>query len=152
MKMETSWLGEIEIPQEAILRFELGLPGFENLRSFALIQMEEESDIRILQSLEERHISFLVGSPFLFHPEYEFDLPEPVQEELELKGEEGLEILAILNVPGDLSKATINLLAPLILNKNNGKAKQYILRSNEYSPRHPIMKPDQVSTNIGGGE
>ncbi|MBJ6361930.1 flagellar assembly protein FliW [Paenibacillus sp. GCM10012307] len=150
--MKTERLEEVEIPRESILRFELGLPGFENLRSFALIQMAEDSDIRTLQSLEESHISFLVSSPFIFHPQYEFDLPEPVQEELELNGEEDLEILAILNVPGDISKATINLLAPLIVNKNNGKAKQYILRSNEYSPRHPIMKPDQIATNIGGGE
>ena len=78
MRLETSWLGGVESPKEAVFQFEHGLPGFEHLRQFALIDMESELDIQLLQSLEHKDISFLVGSPFQFYPGYEFELPEPV--------------------------------------------------------------------------
>ncbi len=140
MKVETSWLGEVEIPEEAVYRFEHGLPGFEKLRSFALLEMEAERNIQLLQSLDNKDISFLVSSPFIFYPSYEFELPEPVQEELQIEGERDLIILCILTVPNDLEKATINLLAPVILNRKSGLGKQYILRSNEYNSRHPLLQ------------
>lgn len=140
MKVETAWLGDVEVSKDDIFRFESGLPGFELLREFVLINVAQDFDIKMLQSLERREVSFLVSSPFLFYPDYEFELPEPVQQELRVESEEGLIIFGILTVPNELASATINLLAPVILNRHSGLGKQYILRSNEYNSRHPLLQ------------
>ena len=49
-------------------------------------------------------------------------------------------IYNIVTVPEDISKTSINLKAPLIINTKNNKACQVILENDKYKFKHIIME------------
>ncbi|RXZ83483.1 flagellar assembly protein FliW [Paenibacillaceae bacterium] len=140
MKVDTIAWGSFEITEDQITVFEQGLPGFETLRKFTIIPINDELPFLIMQSLEQREISFLVAEPFLFYPDYEWDLPEAVQQELQIKGESDVAVFAIITTSHEAAASTINLLAPIVLNRSGRLGKQHILHDSQYTSRHPLLR------------
>lgn len=121
------------------LYFEEGLPGFVDLRFFQLVQEEADSPFYALISLENQEISFWVVNPFLFFPDYEFDLPEQAKQALRLPDENPrLSVFAIVTVR-ETGQVTVNLKAPIIVNHENQMAKQVILHDEKYEIRQPLF-------------
>jgi flagellar assembly factor FliW len=141
MKYGTSVVGDIDVQQDDIIRFEQGIPAFEELRLFTLIDMEVGAPFKLLQSLEQPDVSLVVTNPFVFYPEYDFVLPNSVQDELVINSEREVEVWSVITVSSDLSKTTINLLAPLVINHVKKIGKQHLLHDSEYGPRHPLLRP-----------
>lgn len=147
-KIDTLRFGDIEVEEEKIIYFEIGIPGFEDEHEFLLVPYDEESPFLFLQSLNSRELAFLVVSPFVFFPAYEFEIDDATMEHLALHNSEQLVIYSILTVPsGNIKKITANLMAPVIINQENMKAKQIILEKTEYTTKHEIF-----SQNINKGE
>lgn len=139
MKIHSYSLGEIEIGKEAIIRFKTGLPGFEQLKRFVLLDLEEEAPFKCLQSVDEEDAAFVVVNPFLFYPDYEFQLPSTVQEELEITREEDVEVWCIVTIHCSVEETTLNLLAPVILNKIGRWGKQIVLHDTVYRTKHKLL-------------
>ncbi|MBV6716784.1 flagellar assembly protein FliW [Paenibacillus chitinolyticus] len=140
MIIQSTRFGEIEVSDEKLNTFEAGIFGFENYKRYALLQLDvEESVFHILQSLEDADLALVVAEPFLFKPDYEFDLPKMVIEQLGIQSEEDTQVYGIVTVRAQ-DNVTINLKAPVILNKRLNKAAQIVLDSYEYSLRHPLVK------------
>ncbi|RCW44815.1 flagellar assembly protein FliW [Paenibacillus prosopidis] len=123
-----------------VFLFDQGIPGFENLRQFIFLEIEGNIPMRLMKSLEDQHISLLVVSPFFIYPEYEWELSEPVKQELLIKTEADVEVWSIVTLPAEPSQATLNLLAPLVLNRNEKVGKQLILHDSTYSSRAPLIR------------
>lgn len=121
-------------------RFDNGIPGFEHLKQFVFSEIESELPLRLMQSVEDGNITFLVASPFFFYPNYEWDLPESVIQELMLNNEKDVEIWSIITTKEDPMKSTINLLAPIVLNKETGCGKQHIIHDQAFSSRAPLYQ------------
>jgi flagellar assembly factor FliW len=100
-----------------------------------------------LQSLDLGELSFLIMDPFLFFREYDFELPEFVQQQLQIEQPEDVQVWSIVSVKEDFSKATINLLAPIIVNYKSRLAKQIILHDTEYKVKHELVLIDPDETN-----
>ncbi|WP_341279876.1 flagellar assembly protein FliW [Paenibacillus sp. FSL H8-0537] len=141
MIVETTRFGSLEYSPEQIISFVVGIPGFKQYDKFMIVGIED-SPFQYLQSLEDGELAFIIVSPFEFFPNYEFDLSEQVKEELEIKDGESLEIYNIVRVPEELSSATINLLAPIIMNTTKQMAVQYILPNSPYSIQHQLFSDD----------
>lgn len=122
-----------------IINFAHGIPGFEEYIQFRFIEIEGDIPMKLMQSVEESNISFLIASPFFFYSEYEFDLSESAEQELEIVTESDVEVWSIVTVPADPSQATINLQAPLVINRNKQVGKQIILHDSEYNSRTPLV-------------
>lgn len=125
-----------EFEKEQIFLFERGIPGFEEHTRFSLLPLTD-TPFSYLQSLQESEVALLVTDPFLFFPNYEFDLPEGVVEELDLGS--SIVIRCIVTLKKDVKQSTINLLGPVIFNLDNRLAKQVILHSTDYHPRHLLF-------------
>ncbi len=121
------------------LYFEEGLPGFSHLRFYQLSQEEVDSPFFSLQSLEDDQVSFWLVDPFFFVKEYEFTLPDPVKSQLQIKDETPIGVLNILTIRPE-GQVTVNLKAPIVINRENGMAKQFILNEEQYDIRHPLFK------------
>jgi flagellar assembly factor FliW len=141
MKYETSAAGGVTVPPDEIIRFQQGIPAFEELRLFTLVDVEAGAPFKLLQSLEKSDVSLVVANPFVFYPEYDFVLPESVQDELGINSEQEVEVWSVITVSSDVSKTTINLLAPLVINHVTKIGKQHLLHDSEYGPRHPLLRP-----------
>ena len=147
MLIETKYLGSLEIPEEKIIFFPQGLFAFEDKHHYVLI--EQEHPLWHLQSTEESQLAFLVLNPFLFKANYEFKLSKKDQAELEIKKPEELAVFCITAIPGDIKKATVNLLAPLVINISLKKGKQIVLYQQNYTTKHYLWPEMQT---IRGGE
>lgn len=149
MKLTTVRFGEVEVQEEQLVHFPQGLPGFEGLRQFTWVNPGEQLPFSFLQSVEDGEIAFITVDPFLFYPEYSFELPDSVREELEIRQEGDIQIRAIITIRDSLESATINLQAPIIVNHNQKVAKQFILHDTAYKSKHALIRQQD---GIASGE
>lgn len=138
-------LGSVKIDTEKIIEFEYGIPGFENLRKFALLQPESSFPIMWLVSLEDKQVAFPVISPQLIRSDYEIILPEDISEYLQLEKPEDAVVISILTIPQNKEDITINLAAPIIISLNNNKGIQLLIENTEYKIRHYLK--DEIERN-----
>lgn len=121
------------------ITFEQGLPGFEQLKYFKVARPYKEYPFYYLNALEAEEVSFLVISPFDFKKSYEIDLPVSVQETLEIINTSDVLVFNIVNCLEGLSKATVNLVAPVVINAVKSKGMQVVLDESKFNIKEPLI-------------
>ena len=127
VKVDTRWFGTIDIDDEKIITFDLGVIGFEDCKKFTLIydvDKGDEASIMWLQSLDEPELALPMLKPELIKEDY-----DPIVD---------LIVFCVLTVPADITKMTINFKAPIIVNADTLKGVQLIDDNNDYEVRYPI--------------
>ena len=140
MKINTKVFGEIEIADDKIIHFPSGIIGFPDLTDFALVHDEEKGigAIHWLQSIQEPAFAMPVMDPLLVRPNYN---PQVDDELLKRIGElvpDELLVLVTVTVPADLTKMSVNLRGPIIINAAEKKACQVIIDGDDYAVKFPI--------------
>ncbi|MBS7344116.1 MAG: flagellar assembly protein FliW [Caryophanon sp.] len=138
MNIETKFLGDVAIDEEAIITFEDGIPGFPDETKFVLLPIEADVPLASFQSIHSADIGFLVAYPFAFKADYAFDLSEADKEMLEVEEETDVLVYGIVTLKENFQSSTINLLAPIVINKVKKVGKQIILQDND---KHPLRYP-----------
>ena len=141
MKYETARFGSLEIQGQDILVFPDALYGFDQEKEFALLPLDPtiESPMEWLQSLTSRELAFIVTDPFLFIPEYKMVLSDSEQTQLGIESMESVVVRVIVTIPKVHTEMTANLVAPIVINKKKGLAKQVVLTNAEYDTKHSLM-------------
>ena len=134
MKVETKYLGEVEINESEVVTFSNGLLGLEDYKKFVLLALDPDLPIALLQSTEEAAISFVVAYPYVFKADYAFDLSGEDVEELQIEKEEDVVTYAIVTLKENFTESTLNLLAPVVINHTKKIAKQVVLQDNQAYP------------------
>ena len=140
MKINTKVFGEIEIADEKIIHFPSGIIGFPEMTDFALVHDEEKGvgAIHWLQSVQEPAFAMPVMDPLLVRPDYNPEIDDELLKSIgELIPEEML-VLVTVTVPGDLTKMSVNLRGPIIINAAEKKACQVIIDCEDYAVKYPI--------------
>ncbi|MDY5869460.1 MAG: flagellar assembly protein FliW [Lachnospiraceae bacterium] len=140
MKINTKVFGEIEIADEKIIHFPSGIIGFPEMTDFALVHDEEKGvgAIHWLQSVQEPAFAMPVMDPLLVRPDYNPEIDDELLKSIgELIPEEML-VLVTVTVPGDLTKMSVNLRGPIIINAAEKKACQVIIDGEDYAVKYPI--------------
>ncbi|MBQ4270604.1 MAG: flagellar assembly protein FliW, partial [Clostridiales bacterium] len=133
--------GEVEISDEKILTFENGIIGFPDLKHFTLIHDEEkgtDAGIRYFQSIEEPGFAMPVMNPLMVCETYNPQVSEELLSDLGNLSDENIVVLVTVTVPTDLTKMTVNLQGPIIINSDEKKGAQIIVEGNDYPVRFPI--------------
>ncbi len=140
MIINTRLFNEVEVDEEKKLTFPGGIIGFPDLQNFVLIHDEEKSDgsIRWMQSIEEPNFAMPVVDPLIILPDYNPQVEEDLLKKLGEYGEGDLLVLVTITVPHDLTKMTVNLKAPFVINTATKKACQIIVE--DYEVRFPIYE------------
>lgn len=142
MIINTVRFGQVEIDERSVLTFDDGLYGFDKLKKFAIINCTETKPIYWLQSIEDGDISMPIIDPFILKDDYVIDIDEKELEKIGTGKEEDLIVYNVVVLPEDITKITVNLVAPIIINTSNNKAKQYILGlEQETSVKYPAFTP-----------
>lgn len=147
MIVQTANFGELDIQEDQLFYFNEGIPGFRQVKRYALIEVDE-SPFMYLQSADNGDISFIVVSPFEFFESYEFTLPADFKEHLGLDSEQQVKIVSIISIRDELASATVNLGAPVVLNTHSMKGEQFILPDGKYSIHQPLF--GDILTSKGG--
>lgn len=142
MIIKTTRFGEIEVPEELILAFPSGLPGFPDEKKFALFPYEPESPFSILQSLAEPDLAFLLADPYRFFNDYSFELDDELTAELGFSPDNLPQVFSVATIRDKLENMTVNLIAPIVVNWQQRTGVQLIIDSKLYSVRQPLFPAD----------
>jgi len=139
-RVNTVRFGEIEVEEDKIVHFEAGIPAFEEEHEFLIIPYDEESPYVFLQSLTTPDLAFLMTIPFVFFPDYEFEIDDETLEKLGIRDQEELLIYALITLPGGrVEDMTANLMAPVVINTTNMQARQVVLDRSRYTTKHRLF-------------
>jgi flagellar assembly factor FliW len=121
------------------ITFPAGLPGFPNAHSFELAPWGPAgSPFLLLTSSDEPDIGFVVVPPWVFYPDYEFELDSGMAERLGLTASEDAVVFAVVTLRDKPEDSTVNLLGPIVVNRFTHEAAQVVLPSAGYSVRAPL--------------
>ncbi len=152
MKINTRMFGEIDIDEEKIINFDLGIIGFDFLKKFTLIHDEEEEDNSViwLQSLDEPDFAMPVMNPLLAMDGYNPSVEDELFKNIGETTEDDIIVFVTLTVPADITKMTVNLKAPIIINANTKKGCQIIVEESEYIVKYPVYEVLTSKKEKGG--
>jgi flagellar assembly factor FliW len=139
MIIHTINFGDLDIPEDKVIIFKEGLPGFPQIHRFAVIELEELKPFQYLQALEDFPIALFIINPFMVDPTYKFRLTDSDMDDLNSKNSAELAVFTVATIPDDPSQATINLMAPIVINEKDRCGKQVILLESSYSVKHPLL-------------
>jgi len=125
-----------EIP---VLELVEPFPGFPDHRRFALARLDDAGLLCALRSLEDPGLRFLVVPPGAFFDDYAPEIDDEAVAALEVQSAD--EVFALVMVsPGDsVQSATVNLLAPVLVNTRTRRAGQVLLDDARFSLRTPLV-------------
>jgi flagellar assembly factor FliW len=141
MKLSTTRFGEIEVQESSLFEFLSPILGYEDEKKFILIEHNDSSKFKWLQSFQTPSLAFVVTNAGLFGIDYSFELPDATQEELGIEEADDLLALNIVVIPhANPRNSTINLLAPIIANIKTNKASQIILPGSKFEVEYPLFE------------
>ncbi len=151
MEVKTRLFGDIAIEDNKIIRFVNGLVGFPQLTDFALIhdgEGESGKGVQWLQSMQDGNFAMPVVNPLqvveTYNPVVEDELLVPLGE----MSPEDMLVLITITVPEDVTKMTVNLKGPIVINANNCKACQVIAENDGLEVKFPVY--DILNARKGG--
>jgi len=140
---ETRIFGPVEFNEEAVIRFEQGLPGFEDQHTVLLLQPPDSSPLVFLQSLAQPSLCFITLPIRVIERDFTLCMSEEDLKALGLPEDRQPEIgadvlcLAILTVKSG-ADPTANLRSPVAIHLKDRKAIQFIQMEPRYSAYHPL--------------
>jgi len=119
------------------ISFPWGMPGLE-YNEYILNSLSGESPFYFLQSTAEPEVALLLVNPFAVYTDYQFDLSEEVLEQLKISNVNQVAVFCTVNTSRGIDSATVNLLAPVVINTGEMLGKQVVLNDKKYSLRTPL--------------
>jgi flagellar assembly factor FliW len=147
MQIETTRFGAITVEESALYHFPEGIPGFDGDLHFVFFPHRgpdgNTSPIRWMQCVEEGALAFPVINPWHVRPDYAPTIPGPVLRTLGITDvHTQMRLYSILTIPaGNPAGITINLLAPVVVNKVDRVGRQVLVQNENYPLRAPLSLP-----------
>lgn len=138
MIIDTKFFGEVKIKEEEVIFFNEGLLGFENTRKYVVLNMDEGSIFKCLQSVERKELAFIIINPWDAVKDYEIDIDD--NELLSLGSLDLKDFMLYTLVTVTENRITANLIGPVLINISYCKGKQIVLAKSRYNTRYNIME------------
>ncbi len=144
MKFTTRHFGEVEIEEEKVLTFPSGIIGFPQHKKFCLVNRPETLPYYWLQCVDQPEWAFVVLPMLVLKDDYQLELSATEKTLLNLKDDQAPVLMTVVVIPPDPTQATVNLLAPIVINENERLGAQIINENGMYRTRHLLkdeLKP-----------
>lgn len=139
MVVDSLRLGRLDVPDDKIITMEKPVLGFEGLKRYCLVEIDEMRPFLWMQAVDEPDVTFLVVNPLVFFPGYKIEVNSKEIADLDVASVSSVETYVVVTVPDDPDKISVNLQAPILINTENNRAKQSVLVNSRYRVRHRIM-------------
>lgn len=133
-----SSVAEIEIMKAMEVQLPLGLLGFENIKTYSLTSPPDQEPFSWLTMSTGEGLAFLVLPPAFVLNDYAPDLSHDDVNFLEIRHPDDAMILNIVKLRPN-GTATVNLKAPIVINRHTMIGKQVVLSQSAYAINHPIQ-------------
>jgi len=140
LPIDSTRFGKIEYDKNEIISMARGLMGFDDYQRFILVSLKGQEPFKWLQSIEDSGLAFLLIDPLFFKSNYVVEINPKDLEIINAKNIDDVTVFVLVSIPkGKPEMMSANLLAPLVINKTNMKAVQFVLNESEYVPDHSIF-------------
>ncbi len=141
IKINTKRFGEMEFPEDAMVRVLGGLIGLSGYENFVIIRYQDDSPFYWLQCVDDPELALVMIDPHLFKPDYDPPIPLSLNAELDVQAPGELSVFVIVTIPaGNPGAMTANLLGPMVVNPRSRRAKQLVLDDRLYSHRYRVIE------------
>lgn len=128
-------LGRIDVPASSIVEFVEPIAGFPGCARYALMPYvqdgREDAAMRWLQAVDPPYHTFLVTDPWNAVPQYQPEIAPSDVVDLGAREFGETTLLGIITVSREARELTINLQAPLLVNLEQGLARQVLILNGE---------------------
>ena len=125
-------------PEDKVIHFADGIPGFPELERFLIVELHEDGAFQQLQSVDDPDIAMIVCVPWLFFPDYAPVLTDAEQDELEIQSSDDAVVFVPVSFDNASKQVFLNLLGPFVVNSATRRGRQLVLTDSSYSARAPI--------------
>ncbi len=131
--IKSSQFGEVQIDVKKIIKFPEGILGFEELKKYVLLNIEDFEPFQWLVSFDDPEISFPLVSPLIIDPKYSPEIKKGNLKVLKGFEEKDLLLFVVVTIRKEANKVTANLRAPIVINEKTKLGIQTILDDEELS-------------------
>ncbi len=150
LRLKTKPFGEIEVDERQMVDFPEGIPGFDHIKKYAVLDSREKSPFKWLQAVDEPDLAFVIIRPADFMGEYELVVSQGDVEAVGAVDAGELLVFAIVTIPSDYRDMTANLQGPVIINPRKRVGKQAISLSEKYRVKHRILDELEKASDVKG--
>lgn len=122
-----------------IIEFVAPMPGFPGDRRFVLVRLDDEGLLYALTAVDTPGLRFLVAPPAPFFPDYSPEIDDGTLAELGTTDPADLLLLLVVTAGESAGDATVNLLAPVVLDQRSRRAVQLVLGCSDFPARTPLL-------------
>ncbi|HWF09700.1 MAG TPA: flagellar assembly protein FliW [Bryobacteraceae bacterium] len=124
------WLGEIRLHPDCEIFFPAGLPGFEDERRIAPVEIPAQRPLVYLQSVESERVCFVALPVYVIDRGFRLEIPEEERALLLLpEGRDpiiGEDVLCVLLLMPSGDSVQVNLNSPVVINLHNKRGAQIV--------------------------
>jgi flagellar assembly factor FliW len=142
MIIDSQRFGSFDFNENSIIHFPEGLVGFPEERNFALLRVREGSRVAWLQSATNRILAF----PVISIDALEID-PSYADKATRGSADGPYAVMAVLCAPGG-APATVNLLAPIIVNVATREGQQTFIPNDRFTTTERLMLRDDRESRM----
>jgi flagellar assembly factor FliW len=140
ISIDTARFGTVEVPADKVITFPGGIPGFESLKSYVLLDHDAEGLFKWMQSVDDPDIAFLLTVPDLFIESFALPKKGVQIANIGLKENDEPVLMVMVCVPdGEADFITLNLKGPIVFNYNNMNAMQCIVDNDEFPCDYKVV-------------
>jgi Uncharacterized protein conserved in bacteria len=139
IKLTSTRFGELEVEEEDILLFPLGIPGFEDKHHWILVG-DDDNAIMWMHSTDDGGLALPVTTPDSVKGDYNAQIPREALEPIGDISEDNVAILIVVTIPPSKPwEMTANLKAPIVINRANRTGMQTIALNEDYDFRYLVL-------------
>ncbi len=141
IRFKSSRFGDLEIPEEKVIRVPDGIIGFQEFKRYVLLDPTGgESLFLWLHCVDDPDLAFVIADPLAFVPGYRIDSSEPDIDRLNVAQKPAPALFVIVTVPpDDPDKINANLIAPLLYFESDNSLYQIILENADWPLRYFLL-------------
>jgi flagellar assembly factor FliW len=139
VKIATTRFGVLEVPEQALITLPCGLIGLGHVTRLVSVDHEDAGWFRWWQAVDHPETAFVTIDPSRLVEAYAL---EGVDDDLRALGAGDASsrmVVSLVSLPHrTIEGATVNLLAPIVVNRATGQGRQVVLPEGRYSVAHPL--------------
>lgn len=141
MKVKTTRFGEIDFAEDKLLHMPRGLLGFQQYKSYVILDHDDTGRIKWLQCVDAPDLAFVIADPIAFFNDYNFMLKEEFLSIIDIKKGDEIVTVVVMTIHDGGQRITVNLQAPIVINSRVRKGMQIICDEPDLSSQHQVYPP-----------
>lgn len=146
IRIETSRFGTLEVNEDRIIHFPWGIPGFEEINRYILLEYEQ-GIFHWLQAVDNADVAFIVCMPDV--PQVTYTVPPEKLQPIQMQDPEHLAVLNLVSVTRSPQKTIrFHIRSPLLFNMEARLAYQWTMDAPDFQKYVKILEGAVIERDV----